>query len=271
MPCHVIGSSLASRLSRSPHPLPWRRRTERAHQRPRGDHPVHLARRLCGVQLRLRARRCCCAGPHADASASAPWPFSGTVTRPAPPAACPSGTSMATPFVSGAAALLLAATGGRLSAAQARAVLLETAEGLESHRGRCSSGVGPCPCWAATRSLLHACNLCLQGSVSDCKLLPPSAAAGEAEGGPRAAASARPGRAAIPAAAAAPNGTQPPSATSRDASATASTTTRPRHGTAAAIATATPQQQAAKGLPSFAQQSPATQEGEGQEEGGRVH
>ncbi len=51
------------------------------------------------------------------------------------------GTSMATPFVSGAAALLLAATGQRLGMPGVRQALLDTVEPLQSHAGKCSSGV----------------------------------------------------------------------------------------------------------------------------------
>ncbi|KAL4436741.1 hypothetical protein ABPG75_003880 [Micractinium tetrahymenae] len=51
-----------------------------------------------------------------------------------------SGTSMATPFVSGAAALLLAATGRRLSPPGVRRLLLDTVDRLDSHAGKCSSG-----------------------------------------------------------------------------------------------------------------------------------
>lgn len=48
---------------------------------------------------------------------------------------------MATPFVSGAAALLLAATGQRLGMPGVRQALLDTVEPLQSHAGKCSSGV----------------------------------------------------------------------------------------------------------------------------------
>lgn len=47
---------------------------------------------------------------------------------------------MATPFVSGAAALLLAATGGSLTAAQLRQALVGSAEAVSAFAGLCSSG-----------------------------------------------------------------------------------------------------------------------------------
>jgi hypothetical protein len=48
---------------------------------------------------------------------------------------------MAAPFVSGAAALLLAASGRRITGLQAKQLLLESVDKLDSHAGRCSSGV----------------------------------------------------------------------------------------------------------------------------------